>query len=165
MGPGAYKRYATLRLFGHGSVVGCPSPCFSISAWAGTQHPEHARALESCVGSGENTEGRVWIEDVGTLRPGWKTRRAGGSCKGGGWTCTTNPSASMLAAITRLNPTRAACGLLLHVPQAYAGATEQHQQALREKRSGLSVACVTLKGRFDKAEIAVNFSLQKRSRG
>ena len=76
----------------------------------------------------------MWIEDdEGAPRPGWKTRRAAGSCEAGGWTCTTSPSASMLAAIIRSSPTKAACGLLLlmfHKP--IARATEQHRQALRE---------------------------------
>ena len=90
VGPGAYERYATLGLFGHGGVVGVSNA---------TSLREHRRA-------GVDRRRR-------SPRLGWKTRRAAGSCEGGGWTCTTSPSASMLAATTRSNPTRAACGLLL----------------------------------------------------
>ena len=75
------------------------------------RHSEHARALESRACSRRLHR-----------RAGVDRRRRGGfrglagrqkgveSCGTGGWTCTTSPSASMLAGTTWSNPTRAACG-------------------------------------------------------
>ena len=110
-GAGAYERYATLGLFGHGGVVGVsnatglreaciavnrflrtrfpdgpgrPSPCFSIPAWACTA------TSRTCPGTrimhwlwGSTQEGGCGSKTTkGTPRPGWKTRRAAGSCEG-----------------------------------------------------------------------------------
>ena len=137
VGPGAYERYATLGLFGHGGVVGVSNAtglreacsavnpgryldvhrrAFQSPHGPAPRHPEHARALESCAGSEEvlYTGGRVWIEDDEGDTTAWLEDKKGSrNCGAGGWTCTTSPSASMRAAIIRSNPTRAACGLLL----------------------------------------------------
>ena len=66
-------------------------------------HANHALAL--------GVDGRPGVarrRTKGTPRPGWKTRRAAGSCEVNGWTCTTSPSASTRAALIRSNPMRAA---------------------------------------------------------
>ena len=138
VGPGAYERYATLGLFGHGGVVGVSNAtglreaCIAVNRFLRSRFPNGTwssiavlynphmglhRDIQNMPGHsnhalalGEYTGGRVWIEaDDG--EPGWRTRRAD-ELRGRG-TCTTSPSASMLAATTRSNRTRAACGLLL----------------------------------------------------
>ena len=79
------------------------------------RHSEHDRTAEP-RDSSRRVQRRPRVDRRrrrGTPRPGWKSRRAAGSCEGDGWTCTTSPSASMLAATTRSNRTRAACGLSL----------------------------------------------------
>ena len=73
-------------------------------------HSNHALAL------GEYTGGRVWIEDDEGDSTAWLEDKKGGRELRGRWLDMhdkTSPSASMLAAITRSNPTRVACGLLL----------------------------------------------------
>ena len=70
-------------------------------------HSNHALALR------EYTGGRVWIEDDERDSTAWLEDKKGGrELEVGGWTCTTSPSASMLAAIIKSSRTRAACGLL-----------------------------------------------------
>ena len=65
-------------------------------------HSNHALAL------GDYIEGRVWIEDDEGDSTAWLDDKKGGeSYEADGWTCTTSPSASMLAAIIRWSHTRA----------------------------------------------------------
>ena len=132
VGPGAYERYATLGLFGHGGVVGVSNAtglreaCAAVNGFLRSRFPSGTwtsiavlfnprmglhRDIQNMPGHsnhalalGDYTGGRV------SPRPGWPTRRGGGSCGVDGWTCTTSPSASMRAATTWWSHTRAACG-------------------------------------------------------
>ena len=159
VGPGAYERYATLGLFGQGGVVGVSNAtglreaCAAVNhflsrfpqgTWTSIAvlfnprmglhrdiqnmpgHSNHALAL------GDYTGGRVWIEDDEGDSTAWLDDKKGGREL---WTCTTSPSASMLAAIIshKVEPHEGSMwALAAYVPQAYARATEQHREALRE---------------------------------
>ena len=122
VGPGAYERYATLGLFrarGCGRRLERDGPvgslhrreplsadplpgrhldvhrrAFQSPHGSAPRHPEHARALESCAGSGEYTGGRVWIEDDEGGSTAWLEDKKGGR-------------------ELRVEPHKAACGLLL----------------------------------------------------
>ena len=135
VGPGAYERYATLGLFGHGGVVGVSNAtglrdaCAAVNGFLKSRFPSGTwtsiavlfnprmglhRDIQNMPGRlnhalalGDYTGGRVWIEDD---EGDWPTKKGVESCGTGGWTCTTSPSASMLAGTTWSNPTRAACG-------------------------------------------------------
>ena len=163
VGPGAYERYATLGLFGHGGVVGVSNAtglreaCIAVNRFLRTRfpdgtwssiavlfnprmglaprHPEHARAPRIMHWLwGSTQEGGCGSKTTkGTPRPGWKTRRAAGSCEGGGWDMHDKPVSFDARRYHKVEPHEGSMwALAAYVPQAYARATEQHRQALRE---------------------------------
>ena len=105
VGPGAYERYATLGLFGHGGVVGVSNAtglreaCIAVNRFLRTRFPDGTwssiavlfnprmglhRDIQNMPGHsnhalalGEYTGGRVWIEDDEGGLPGLAGRQEG----------------------------------------------------------------------------------------
>ncbi|CAE7201940.1 unnamed protein product [Symbiodinium sp. CCMP2592] len=72
VGPGAYERYATLGLFGHGGVVGAAVNGFLKSRFPWHLHRHYAG-------------GRVWIEDDEGDSTAWLADKKGGRELRGRW--------------------------------------------------------------------------------
>ena len=129
VGPGAYERYATLGLFGHGGVVGVWNATGlhrDIQNMPG--HSNHALAL------GDYTGGRVWIEDDGGDSTAWLADKKGGRELRGRWLdMHDNPVSFDARRYHKVEPHEGSMwALAAYVPQAYARATEQHREALEE---------------------------------
>ena len=129
MGPGAYERYATLGLFGHGGVVGVSNATGLRGACIAVN-----RFLKSALALGEYTGGRVWIEDDEGGSTAWLEGKKGGRELRGGWLDMHDKPVSFDARrYHKVEPHEGSMwALAAYVPQAYARATEQHRQALRE---------------------------------
>ena len=93
------------------------------------RHSEHARAA-----LGEYTGGRVWIENDEGDSPAWLEDKKGGRELRGRWLDMHDKSVSFDARrYHKVEPHEGSMwALAAYVPQAYARATEQHRQALRE---------------------------------
>ncbi|CAE7353893.1 unnamed protein product [Symbiodinium sp. CCMP2592] len=138
VGPGAYERYATLGLFGHGGVVGVSNATGLRAACAAVNsflkigfpngHANHALAL------GEYTGGRVWIEDDEGDSTAWLADKKRGRELPGRWLDMHDKPVSFDARRYHMvEPHEGSMwALAAYVPQAYARATEQHREALRE---------------------------------
>ena len=113
VGPGAYERYATLGLFGHGGVVGVSNAtglreaCIAVNRFLRTRFPDGTwssiavlfnprmglhRDIQNMPGHsnhalalGEYTGGRVWIEDDEGDSPAWLEDKKGGRELRGRW--------------------------------------------------------------------------------
>ncbi|OLQ10984.1 hypothetical protein AK812_SmicGene5193 [Symbiodinium microadriaticum] len=129
VGPGAYERYATLGLFGHGGVVGVSNATGLRGACIAVN-----RFLKSALALGEYTGGRVWIEDDEGGSTAWLEGKKGGRELRGGWLDMHDKPVSFDARrYHKVEPHEGSMwALAAYVPQAYARATEQHRQALRE---------------------------------
>ena len=127
VGPGAYERYATLGLFGHGGVVGVSNAtglreaCAAVNRFLKSRFPQGTwtsiavlfnprmglhRDIQNMPGHsnhalalGDYTGGRVWIEDDAGDCTAWLADKK-----------ATSPLASMLGATTWWSRTKAACG-------------------------------------------------------
>ena len=171
VGPGAYERYATLGLFGHGGVVGVSNAtglreaCLAVNRFLRTRFPdgtwssiavlfnprmglhrdiqEHARALESCAGSGgvhrragvdRRRRRGAWLEDK---KGGWELR--------GRWLDMHDKPVSFDARryhkVESHEGSKWALALMSHKPMLKRRSSTGRRYA---KRSGLSVACVKL---------------------
>ena len=148
VGPGAYERYATLGLFRHGGVVGVSNATgrFPQGTWSSIAvlfnprmglhrdiqnmpgHSNHALAL------GDYTGGRVWIEDDEGDCTAWLADKKGGRELRGRWLDMHDKPVSFDARRYHMvEPhARSMWALAAYVPQAYARATEQHREALRQ---------------------------------
>ena len=143
---GADERYATLGLFGHGGVVGVSNAtglreaCAAVNSFLRSRFPSGSwtsiavlfnprmglhRDIQNMPGHsnhalalGEYTGGRVWIEDDEGDSTAWLADKKGGrELRGSMW------------------------ALAAYVPQAYARATEQHREALRQAGFPLPEKC------------------------
>ena len=162
VGPGAYERYATLGLFGHGGVVGVSNAtslreaCIAVNRFLRTRFPDGTwssiavlfnprmglhRDIQNMPGHsnhalalGEYTGGRVWIEDDEGDSPAWLEDKKGGRELRGRWLDMHDKPVSFDARrYHKVEPHEGSMwALAAYVPQAYARATEQHRQALRE---------------------------------
>ena len=162
VGPGAYERYATLGLFGHGGVVGVSNAtglreaCTAVNRFLRTRFPEGTwtsiavlfnprmglhRDIQNMPGHWnhalalwEYTGGRVWIEDEEGDTTAWLEDKKGGRELRGRWLDMHDKPVSFDARrYHKVEPHEGSMwALAAYVPQAYARATEQHRQALRE---------------------------------
>ncbi|OLP80782.1 hypothetical protein AK812_SmicGene38759 [Symbiodinium microadriaticum] len=161
VGPGAYERYATLGLFGHGGVVGVSNAtglreaCIAVNRFLRTRFPDGTwssiavlfnprmglhRDIQNMPGHsnhalalGEYTGGRVWIEDDEGDSPAWLEDKKGGRELRGRWLDMHDKPVSFDARrYHKVEPHEGSMwALAAYVPQAYARATEQHRQACR----------------------------------
>ena len=161
-GARAYERYATLGLFGHGGVVGVSNAtglreaCIAVNRFLRTRFPDGTwssiavlfnprmglhRDIQNMPGHsnhalalGEYTGGRVWIEDDEGDSPAWLEDKKGGRELRGRWLDMHDKPVSFDARrYHKVEPHEGSMwALAAYVPQAYARATEQHRQALRE---------------------------------
>ena len=162
VGPGAYERYATLGLFGHGGVVGVSNAtglreaCIAVNRFLRSRFPNGTwssiavlynphmglhRDIQNMPGHsnhalalGEYTGGRVWIEDDEGDSAAWLEDKKGGRELRGRWLDMHDKPVSFDARrYHKVEPHEGSMwALAAYVPQAYARATEQHRQALRE---------------------------------
>ena len=162
VGPGAYERYATLGLFGHGGVVGVSNAtglreaCIAVNRFLRTRFPNGTwssiavlfnprmglhRDIQNMPGHsnhalalGDYKGGRVWIEDDAGDSTAWLADKKGGRELRGRWLDMHDKPVSFDARRYHMvEPHEGSMwALAAYVPQAYARATEQHRQALRE---------------------------------
>ena len=162
VGPGAYERYATLGLFGHGGVVGVSNAtglreaCSAVNRFLTSRFPQGTwtsiavlfnprmglhRDIQNMPGHsnhalalGDYTGGRVWIEDDEGDSTAWLADKKGGRELRGRWLDMHDKPVSFDARRYHMvEPHEGSMwALAAYVPQAYARATEQHRQALRE---------------------------------
>ncbi|OLP79318.1 hypothetical protein AK812_SmicGene40405 [Symbiodinium microadriaticum] len=121
--------HATLSVSGSGDV-GVHRRAFQPSHGLAPRHsePNHAIAL------GEFSGGRVWIEDDEGDSTAWLEDKKGGRELRGRWLDMHDKPVSFDARrYHKVEPHEGSMwALAAYVPQAYARATEQHRQALRE---------------------------------
>ena len=139
VGPGAYERYATLRLFGQGGVVGVSNAtglreaCAAVNSFLRSRFPSGSwtsiavlfnprmglhRDIQNMPGHsnhalalGDYTGGRVWIEDDEGDSTAWLADKKGGRELRGRWLDMHDKPVSFDARrYTWLSHTRAACG-------------------------------------------------------
>ena len=162
VGPGAYERYATLGLFGHGGVVGVSNAtglreaCAAVNGFLRSRFPSGTwtsiavlfnprmglhRDIQNMPGHsnhalalGDYTGGRVWIEDDGGDSTAWLADKKGGRELRGRWLdMHDNPVSFDARRYHKVEPHEGSMwALAAYVPQAYARATEQHREALEE---------------------------------
>ncbi|CAE7236559.1 unnamed protein product [Symbiodinium sp. CCMP2592] len=161
VGPGAYERYATLGLFGHGGVVGVSNATGLRDACAACRcellsqeplserhldvhrsalqpshgaAPRHSEHASHALALGDYTGGRVWIEDDEGDSTAWLADKKGERELRGRWLDMHEKPVSFDARRYHMvEPHEGSMwALAAYVPQAYARATEQHRQALRE---------------------------------
>ena len=162
VGPGAFERSATLGLFGHGGVVGISNAtglreaCAAVNGFLRSGFPKGTwtsiavlfnprmgphRDMQNMPGHsnqalalGDNTGGRVWIEDDDGDSTAWLEHKTGSRELRGRWLDMHDKPVSFDARrYHKVEPYEGSMwALAAFVPQAYARATEQHRQALRE---------------------------------
>ena len=158
VGPGAYERYATLGLFGHGGVVGVSNAtglrdaCAAVNGFLKSRFPSGTwtsiavlfnprmglhRDIQNMPGHlnhalalGDYTGGRVWIEDDEGDSAAWLADKKGGRELRGRW---LDIRQLRCPPVHMVEPHEGSMwALAAYVPQAYARATEQHREALEE---------------------------------
>ena len=162
VGPGAYERYATLGLFGHGGVVGVSNAtglreaCGAVNRFLKSRFPQGTwtsiavlfnprmglhRDIQNMPGHsnhalalGDYTGGRVWVEDDEGDSTAWLADKKGARELRGRWVDMHDKPVSFDARRYHMvEPHEGSMwALAAYVPQAYARATEQHREALRE---------------------------------
>ena len=162
VGPGAFDKYCTLGLFGHGGVCGVSNAtarqaaCAAVNRFLKSRFPQGAwasiavlfnphmglhRDIQNMIGQpnhaialGEFSGGRVWIEDDEGDSTAWLEDKKGGRELRGRWLDMHDKPVSFDARrYHKVEPHEGSMwALAAYVPQAYARATEQHRQALRE---------------------------------
>ena len=162
VGPGAYERYATLGLFGHGGMVGVSNAtgqreaCSAVNRFLKSRFPNGTwssiavlfnprmglhRDIQNMPGHsnhalalGDYTGGRVWIEDDEGDSTAWLEDKKGGRELRGRWLDMHDKPGSFDARRYHMvEPHEGSMwALAAYVPQAYARATEQHKKALRD---------------------------------
>ena len=149
-------------VFGHGGVVGVSNAtslreaCIAVNRFLRTRFPDGTwssiavlfnprmglhRDIQNMPGHsnhalalGKYTGGRVWIEDDEGDSPAWLEDKKGGRELRGRWLDMHDKPVSFDARrYHKVEPHEGSMwALAAYVPQAYARATEQHRQALRE---------------------------------
>ena len=155
------RNTVSLGLFGHGGVVGVSNAtglrgaCIAVNRFLRTRFPDGTwtsiavffnphmvhRDIQNMPGHsnhalalGEYTGGRVWIEDDEGGSTAWLEDKKGGRELRGRWLDMHDKPVSFDARrYHKVEPHEGSMwALAAYVPQAYARATEQHRQALRE---------------------------------
>ena len=172
VGPGAYERYATLGLFGHGGVVGVSNAtglreaCIAVNRFLRTRFPDGTwssiavlfnprmglhRDIQNMPGHsnhalalGEYTGGRVWIEDDEGDSPAWLEDKKGGRELRGRWLDMHDKPVSFDARrYHKVEPHEGSMwALAAYVPSSLCSGDGAAPASA--ERSGLPVACVKL---------------------
>ncbi|CAE7203396.1 unnamed protein product [Symbiodinium sp. CCMP2592] len=162
VGPGAYERYATLGLFGHGGIVGVSNAtgqraaCSAVNRFLKSRFPNGTWSsiavlfnprmglhrdiqnmpghLNHALALGDYTGGRVWIEDDEGDSTARLAAKTGERELRGKWLDMHDKPVSFDARRYHMvEPHEGSMwALAAYVPQAYARATEQHREVLAE---------------------------------
>ena len=162
VGPGAFDKYCTLGLFGHGGVCGVSNATARQAACAAVNHflksrfpggvwtsiavlfnPHMGphRDIQNMIGQpnhaialGDFIGGRVWIEDdEGDSMARLATKKGERELRGRWLDMHDKPVSFDARRYHMVEPHEGSMwALAAYVPQAYTRSTEQHRQALRE---------------------------------
>ena len=162
VGPGAFDKYCTLGLFGHGGVCGVSNAtaqqaaCAAVNRFLKSRFPGGVwtsiavlfnphmglhHDIQNMIGQpnhaialGDFTGGRVWVEDdEGDSTARLATKKGERELRGRWIDMHDKPVSFDARRYHMVEPHQGSMwALAAYVPQAYARSTEQHRQALRE---------------------------------